>query len=195
MTTPDETAAPRTRVLVWMCVIIGVNQLGFGALIPVLPLYAQSFGVSVSAIGTTIAAYGLARLVLAIPSGRLSDRFGRRPTLAAGGAASALGSLWCGLAGSFPEFLAARFVAGAGAAKAPEASVAARRTAQASRMPVGAREKGTGFFTGGPPRFGRGRPAARRPADGTGTRRPPGRLDCGLSKGTIPPSRAAGAGR
>lgn len=116
MTTPDETAVPRTRVLVWMCVIIGVNQLGFGALIPVLPLYAQSFGVSVSAIGTTIAAYGLARLVLAIPSGRLSDRFGRRPTLAAGGAASALGSLWCGLAGSFPEFLAARFVAGAGAA-------------------------------------------------------------------------------
>jgi hypothetical protein len=30
------------RILVWMCVIIGVNQLGFGALIPVLPLYAQS---------------------------------------------------------------------------------------------------------------------------------------------------------
>ena len=116
MTSPDESAATRTRVLVWMCVIIGVNQLGFGSLIPVLPLYAQSFGVSVSAIGMTIAVYGLARLVLAIPSGRLSDRFGRRPTLAVGGVASALGNVWCGLAGSFPEFLAARFVAGAGAA-------------------------------------------------------------------------------
>ena len=30
-----------TRILVWMCVLIGVNQLGFGAIIPVLALYAR----------------------------------------------------------------------------------------------------------------------------------------------------------
>lgn len=104
------------RVLVWMCVIIAVNQLGFGALIPVLPLYARSFGVSVSAIGLSVAVYGLARVALAIPGGRLSDALGRRPTLAFGGLVSALGNLWCALAGSYAEFLAARFVAGAGAA-------------------------------------------------------------------------------
>ena len=29
------------RVLVWMCVLVAVNQLGFGAMIPSLALYAK----------------------------------------------------------------------------------------------------------------------------------------------------------
>ena len=103
------------RVLLWMCVIIAVNQLGFGALIPVLPLYAQSFGVPVSAIGLAIAIYGLARFAIAIPCGRMADQLGRRPTLAIGGLVSLIGNLWCALAPNFPMFLAGRFVAGAGA--------------------------------------------------------------------------------
>ena len=103
------------RVLLWMCVIIAVNQLGFGALIPVLPLYAQSFGVSVSAIGLAIAIYGLARFAIAIPCGRMADQLGRRPTMAIGGLISLIGNLWCALATNFPMFLAGRFVAGAGA--------------------------------------------------------------------------------
>jgi MFS family permease len=103
------------RVLIWMCVLVAVNQLGFGAMIPSLPLYAQSFGVTASAIGLAVAAYGLARFAIALPAGQLSDRLGRRPTLAIGGLVSALGNLWCGLATSYPEFIIARFVAGAGA--------------------------------------------------------------------------------
>ena len=98
-----------------MCVVIAVNQLGFGAIIPTMPLYAQSFGVSFSAIGVSIAIYGLARFLVAIPTGRLADRVGRRPTLALGGLVSTLGNLWCATASGYFEFLAARFVAGAGA--------------------------------------------------------------------------------
>lgn len=98
-----------------MCVIIAINQLGFGAVIPVLPLFAQSFGVSASAIGATIAAYGLARFLFAVPTGRLADGIGRRPTLALGCLVSALGNLWCFTAASYAEFLAARFAAGVGA--------------------------------------------------------------------------------
>ena len=103
------------RVLVWMCVLIAVNQLGFGAVIPVLPLYAQSFGVSQAAIGATVAVYGLARVLLSIPTGKVADWLGRRSALAAGGALSALGNLWCAVAGSYAELVLARFVAGAGA--------------------------------------------------------------------------------
>lgn len=103
------------RILFWMCVLVGINQLGFGAMVPSLPLYAQSFGVSASAIGMAIAVYGLARFVIAVPSGQLSDRLGRRPTLAIGGLISATGNLWCAWADSYPEFIVARFVAGLGA--------------------------------------------------------------------------------
>lgn len=103
------------RILLWMCVLVCVNQLGFGAMVPSLPLYAQSFGVSASAVGLAIAIYGFARFAITIPGGQLADRLGRRPVLAIGGLVSALGSFWCAYAHSFVEFNIARIVAGAGA--------------------------------------------------------------------------------
>ena len=108
--------APEYRVLLWMCVLIAVNQLGFGSVVPVAPLYAASFGVPTSAIGLTIALYGLARFLFAVPSGRLADRAGRRITLALGGLVTVAGNALCAVAPSYELFLAARFVAGAGAA-------------------------------------------------------------------------------
>lgn len=98
-----------------MCLLVGVNQLGFGAMVPSLPLYASSFGVSASAIGVAVAAYGLARFLAVLPGGQLADRWGRRPVLAIGGLISAVGSFWCAEAHSFAEFILARIVAGAGA--------------------------------------------------------------------------------
>jgi len=97
-------------------VLIAVNQLGFGSIVPALALYARSFGVTQSAIGLAIAAYGLARFLIAVPAGRLADALGRRATLAVGGVVSALGNLLCALAPTYPAFVGARFVAGAGAA-------------------------------------------------------------------------------
>jgi DHA1 family multidrug resistance protein-like MFS transporter len=98
-----------------MCVLIGVNQLGFGAIVPTISLYAKSFGVSATAIGFAIAIYGLSRLIGAPLSGGISDKFGRRHSLALGGIVTALGNLICAVATSYPEFLLGRFVSGAGA--------------------------------------------------------------------------------
>ena len=110
---------PRTRpdrILVWMCVLIAVNQLGFGGIVPVLALYARSFGVPQSAIGVAIAVYGLARFLVAMPAGRLAEGLGRRPTLAVGGLVTAAGNLVCAYAPTFAVLVGGRFVAGAGAA-------------------------------------------------------------------------------
>jgi MFS family permease len=101
--------------LAWMCVLVAVNQIGFGSVVPALPLYARSFGVSVSAIGLAVGVYGLARFAGSPPAGWISDRFGRRQALALGGLVTSAGNLWCALAHSYPEFILARFVAGAGA--------------------------------------------------------------------------------
>ena len=81
MTQTSAAEPPARRILAWMCVLIAVNQLGFGAVIPVLPLYAQSFDVSQTAIGLTVAVYGLARVLLSIPTGQIADFFGRRSAL------------------------------------------------------------------------------------------------------------------
>ena len=110
-------ADPRaTRILVWMCVFIAVNQLGFGAIVPVVALYARSFGVLQAAIGVAIAVYGLARFLVAVPVGKLTDVLGRRAALALGGVVTAAGNLLCAYAPDFTIFVAARFVAGVGAA-------------------------------------------------------------------------------
>jgi MFS family permease len=105
-----------TGVLWGMCALIAINQLGFGAVVPVLALYAQSFGVTQAAIGLAVAIYGLARFLVAMPSGQLADRLGRRSALALGGLVTAAGNLLCSYAPTYPAFLGARFVAGAGAA-------------------------------------------------------------------------------
>jgi MFS family permease len=110
-------SGPRaTRILVWMCVLIAVNQLGFGAIVPVIALYARSFGVLQSAVGVAIAVYGLARFLVAVPVGKLTDVVGRRAALVLGGLVTAAGNLLCATAPNFATFVAARFVAGAGAA-------------------------------------------------------------------------------
>lgn len=80
-----------------------------------LALYASSFGVGQSAIGASIAVYGLARFLLAVPGGRLADAAGRRAVLALGGLVSAAGNLLCASAPTYALFVGGRFVAGAGA--------------------------------------------------------------------------------
>ena len=61
VTPPDreavEGSASPNRILFWMCVLVAINQLGFGGVMPALPLYAQSFGVSVTAIGMAVAVW------------------------------------------------------------------------------------------------------------------------------------------
>jgi MFS transporter, DHA1 family, multidrug resistance protein len=106
----------RWRILVWMCVLITVNQLGFGAIVPVVPLFAQQFGVSQSAIGLTIAVYGLSRFLVNVPSSRIADTHGRRNALAIGGIITVVGSVLCALAPTYTVFLIGRFISGAGAA-------------------------------------------------------------------------------
>jgi len=52
--------------------------------LPVMPLYARGFGINTSQIGVINAAFYLMAGVLALPSGMLSDLFGRRRMAASG---------------------------------------------------------------------------------------------------------------
>jgi DHA1 family multidrug resistance protein-like MFS transporter len=102
------------RILMWVCLVIAVNQLGFGIIVPVTPIYARTFGVSEAAIGLVVAVYGLGRFLFSVPVGQAADRFGRKRTIFFGTIATCLGSLLCGLAVDFTQLLIFRFVAGIG---------------------------------------------------------------------------------
>src|SRR5689334_18974068 len=79
-----------------------------------MPVYARRLGLSGFEQGMVLGATGLATLVVSVPAGALSDRFGaRRITLAAGLLMTAATAAQA-LAGGFPALLAARLAFGAG---------------------------------------------------------------------------------
>ena len=103
------------RVTAVMLVVF-IVMAGAGLVLPVLPLFARSFGVGYGAVGVLVSAYGLARLVFDLAAGRIVDRLGERVTAAIGLAVIGLGSALTGLASSFAMAVVAWAAAGVGSA-------------------------------------------------------------------------------
>jgi MFS family permease len=93
--------------------IVVVDLVGFGLVIPLLPFYAVRFAASPQQVTLLLATYSLCQLFAAPLWGRLSDRVGRRPVLMASMLASAFAYLWLGAAGALWMLFAARALAGA----------------------------------------------------------------------------------
>jgi len=92
--------------------IVFVDLVGFGIVIPILPLYGERFQPSGLTLGLLMASYSAMQFVFAPILGRLSDRVGRRPVLLVSLAGSVVGYLLFGFAGSLAVLFAARVVDG-----------------------------------------------------------------------------------
>ncbi len=70
------------RKLVPILLILMIDMLGFGIVIPILQLFAEErFGASNLEATALLAAFAAAQFIAAPAMGRLSDAFGRRPVL------------------------------------------------------------------------------------------------------------------
>jgi len=96
--------------------VVFVDLLGFGMVIPVMPIYAEHLGASEAATGWLSTGYSLMQFVFAPIWGRLSDRVGRRPVLLVSIAMTAVAFLLYGVAASFAVLLVSRLFAGAATA-------------------------------------------------------------------------------
>ena len=90
--------------------------LGFGIVIPSIPIFADSFGVSALAASAVVSAFALMRFVSSPFAGSWTNRFGERNVLATGLAIVALSSLVAGLAQNYPQLLILRGIGGIGSA-------------------------------------------------------------------------------
>ena len=90
-----------------------IDMVGFGIVIPVLPLYAEHFHATPIEIGWLTGIYSGMQIIFMPILGRLSDRFGRRPVLIVSLAGTAFGFLVMGWATSLPLLFAARIIDGA----------------------------------------------------------------------------------
>lgn len=67
-----------------------IDLIGFGIVIPLLPIYAKNFQAAGWEIGAVMAAYSFMQFIFAPLLGRLSDRIGRRPVLLTSTAGAAI---------------------------------------------------------------------------------------------------------
>ncbi|MEZ4836123.1 MAG: MFS transporter [Caldilineaceae bacterium] len=100
------------RSLAIIFLIIFVNLLGFGIVIPLLPLYASDFQATGLQIGLLFASYSICQIVAAPILGSLSDRVGRRPILLLSLLGTVISFVMLALAGNLFWLFAARIVDG-----------------------------------------------------------------------------------
>ncbi|HEY9792589.1 MAG TPA: MFS transporter [Candidatus Obscuribacterales bacterium] len=87
-----------------MFLTVFIDLIGFGIIIPVLPLYAKELHADGLIIGLLGMSYSLMQFFFAPFWGRLSDKFGRRPILMISLCASAVGYLIWGFSGAFAQY-------------------------------------------------------------------------------------------
>ena len=88
--------------------------VGFGLIIPAIPIFAKSFGVSNTLIGLIISSFAIMRLVSGLFSGKLVDRYGERLVLGLGLFMVSIFTLISGLAQSYEQLLIFRAAGGLG---------------------------------------------------------------------------------
>ncbi len=90
------------------------DMLGFAMVFPLLPFYALRLNAQEWMIGWMIAVFSIAQLASAPVWGRVSDRYGRRPSIIAGLSASAAAFVVFGLATSIWMLFLSRLIQGFG---------------------------------------------------------------------------------
>ncbi len=114
---------------------MALDLVGFGIVLPILPLYAEDFGASPTEVGLLVASFSLMQLIFSPIWGRLSDRIGRKPLLLFSLVGTAIGSLLTGLAGSLWLLFAARIIDGISGASVSVAQASAVDLAPPDQRP------------------------------------------------------------
>ena len=88
--------------------------VGFGIVLPAIPVFARTFGVNNTAVGLIVSTFAITRFASGLISGKLVDRFGERVVFSSGVGMVAFFVLLAGLAQSYGQLLFFRAAGGLG---------------------------------------------------------------------------------
>ena len=108
--------------LVSILSIVFIDLIGFGMIVPILPLYAMRFQATEWQIGLLLASYSFMQFLASPVLGWLSDRYGRKPVLLCSLIGSATGYILMADATSLAMLFLARILAGVAGASVGTAS-------------------------------------------------------------------------
>ena len=124
MTVPPDSAAPigtpgpsrrQAPALAVLFLVVFINLVGFGLVVPLLPFFGQSLDAAPWQIGVMFSAYSLGQFFAEPFWGRLSDRIGRKPVLMMTVGANAIGYVMLAFAPNIWVAIAIRLFTGLGA--------------------------------------------------------------------------------
>jgi MFS family permease len=98
-------------------ILIGASffvAVGFGIVMPAIPVFAKTFGVNNAAIGLMVSAFAITRFASGLISGALTDRFGERRVFATGVFMVAFFTFLAGIAQNYEQLLIFRAAGGLG---------------------------------------------------------------------------------
>ncbi len=127
--------------MIALFLVVFVDLLGFGIIIPLLPFYAEHFDAAPHTVAALMAVYSLTQFLTAPLLGGLSDRVGRRRVIALSLAGIAFAYLVMASASSLALLFIARALAGAFAG-----NIAAAQAYVADQTAPEDRARGMGVF-------------------------------------------------
>ena len=111
MQSPFKDLPREVSILVAASFFVAV---GFGIVLPAIPVFAKSFGVNNAAIGLMVSAFAITRFASGLISGTLVDKFGERAVFSSGVFMVALFTFLAGLSQSYGQLLFFRAAGGLG---------------------------------------------------------------------------------
>jgi MFS family permease len=91
-------------------------MLGLGIINPIMSIYAQDLGATMTQIGLLSSAWSISRLIFSTPVGKLSDKKSKKMIIAAGLLVYSIVSIFYVLAWDFNSLVIIRFIHGLGSA-------------------------------------------------------------------------------
>ncbi len=137
--TPGAEEKLNFKAITPLLLIVLVDLLGLTIIIPLLPIYAATFGANEFTIGVLAAIYPTMQFVAGPLLGQLSDKFGRRPVLLISQIGTLVGFLILGFANSLWMIVLSRLIDGISGANIviAQASMSDRTTAKTRTQGMG----------------------------------------------------------
>jgi len=98
-----------------LCAVALLTMFSTSLVMPLLPIFAKGVGAAGVYIGLVVAGYWISRIVLEVPSGFISSKFGYHLPMSVGLLLTAVGSVLCAFAANPVTLILARALMGLGA--------------------------------------------------------------------------------
>jgi DHA1 family tetracycline resistance protein-like MFS transporter len=149
---PDDVHDPReSRVIFIVFVTVFLDLVGFGIIIPFLPLYVKSMGGTAETVGILFSSFSLTQLIATPILGRVSDRLGRRRVILVSLAGNAASMILFAVASNIrflPLLFVSRILAGATAGNIAACQAAVADVTRGSNRAKGMGRIGAGIGLG-----------------------------------------------